>query len=419
MNRDWRLLWTASTVSGLGDGVFVAVLPLLAATMTSDPRLIAGITAWGTLPWLLTALPAGAIADRVDGRRSLIIVEVCQALLVGTLAVVSMAGAGTMAVLYAVAFALGTAETFAKVAVQKLVPAVVPPRRLEVANGQQNASLFTVKLFLGPPIGALLFSVSAALPLWLDAATFAVSVALVTRLRVRTRQVSGTRWSPIGDIREGVRWLARHRLLRTLTLLAGVANLANFMTVSTLVLFARDRLGLDEAGYGVLLGAMAVGGVLGSLVSGRIIARFGGRAVATATIFATPTAMLGVAFLAVDLVSMAALSTVSSCGASLWNVASASVRQRTVPSGLVGRVSSVGLMVSWGAQPVGALLGGLIAASSLGLAAPWIIAGALRLLAAVAALPALRTWPKAADDGSELGGLTADRPAAGSAPADR
>jgi MFS family permease len=399
------LLWTGSTISSLGDGVFVAVLPLLAVTMTSDPRLIAGVTAWGTLPWLLAALPAGAIMDRADGRPALILVQSCQALLVGTLAAASMLGARSMAALYAVAFALGTAETFAKVAVQKLIPAVVAPDRLEAANGQQNASMFTVQLFLGPPIGALLFSISAALPLWVDAATFAISVALMARLKVRTAQAVGSGWSPGADILAGVRWLARHRLLRTLTLLAGVANLANFMTVSTLVLFARQRLGLDEIGYGILLSAMAVGGVLGSLVSGRVIGRFGGRAVATATIFTTPAAMLGVAFLATDLPTMAALSTVTSCGASLWNVASASLRQRTVPSGLIGRVSSVGLMVAWGAQPIGAVLGGVIAASPLGIVGPWIVAGALRLLAATLAFPALRAWPEAKASGPGQAGL--------------
>lgn len=91
---------------------------------------------------------------------------------------------------------------------------------------------------------------------------------------------------------------------------------------------------------------------------------------------------------------MAALATVTSCGASLWNVASASLRQRSVPGGLIGRVSSVGLMVSWGALPIGAVLGGLIAASPAGIAAPWIVAGVLRLAAATLALPALRAWPE-------------------------
>lgn len=170
-----------------------------------------------------------------------------------------------------------------------------------------------------------------------------------------------------------------------------MANLANYLAMATLVLFAQQRLGLDELGYGTLVALMAVGGVAGSLLSQRIVARFGGRRVVTATIFATPCAMLGIGLLAHNLPTMAALATVSSFGASLWNVAAGSLRQRTVPSELLGRVSSAGLLVSWGAQPLGAVLGGL-AAGSLGLAAPWFIAGAIRLVAAIVALPALREW---------------------------
>jgi len=392
LGRDWRLLWTASAISTLGDGAFLAVLPLLALTMTTDPRLIAGVTAWGTLPWLLASLPAGAVVDRCDARRSMVLVQGVQALLVALLAAVTMLNAGHIALLYAVAFTLGVAETVAKIAAQKLIPAVVPAELLEQANGRQNASLFTAKEFLGPPLGTLLFWLAAPLPLWADVATFAVSAVLIARIAARTWQAApATRRSLRAEIGEGLRWLAGHRLLRTLSLLSGVANLANYMAMATLVLFARQRLGLTEVGYGLLVGVMAVGGIAGSLLSRRIVARFGGRAVVTATLFTTPLAMLGIGLLARDPLTLGLLATVSSFGASLWNVASGSLRQRTVPGDLLGRVSSAGLLLAWGVQPLGAVLGGLIA-GSFGLAAPWLCAGALRLLAAACALPTLREW---------------------------
>lgn len=393
MKRDWHLLWSASTISTLGDGALLAALPLLAATITTDPRLIAGVTAWGTLPWLLACLPAGALVDRSDPRRAMMRVQLAQAGLAGLLATLTLLGSRSMTTIYVLAFALGTAETFAKVAVQKLIPAIVAPSELERANGRQNASLFTIKQFLGPPLGAALFTVAAGLPFWLSAGTLVLSVALVARLAVTIEPVrSGLTLR--ADIAEGVRWLARHRLLRTVSILAGVANLANFMALATLILFARQRLGLDDLGYGLLVGAMAVGGIVGSLLSAAVTRHFGGRAVATATLFTTPAAMLGIGFLARDAVTMVVLSFVTSAGASLWNVAAGSMRQRTVPSGVMGRVSSAGLMMAWGAQPIGAVLGGLIAASPLGLAGPWIIAGLLRLAAAIMALPALKEWQR-------------------------
>jgi hypothetical protein len=156
---------------------------------------------------------------------------------------------------------------------------------------------------------------------------------------------------------------------------------------------------------------MAIGGIVGSFAAPSVVARFGGRATVVATLAATPPAMLGIGLLARDLPTVVAFSFVSSFGASLWNVASISLRQREVPSGLLGRVSSAGLMLSWGAQPIGAILGGLIAASPLGLTGPWIVAAALRLVTGVVALPALRTWPSASNvpDDRAPQGLAAGR----------
>jgi MFS family permease len=421
VNRDWRLLWAANGISSLGDGALLAALPLLAATLTRDPRLIAGVTAWGTLPWLLAALPAGALADRTDGRRLMSGAQLLQGVLVAVLAVLSMvhAGriAGEIAVVYAVAFAIGVAETAVKGAGQTLVPAIVPPEQLERANGRFGATQFAAEEFLGPPLGSLLFAVATPLPFWVDAATFAVSAMLVLRMRARRRPHR----APLGHlphlphlphrsvkVAEGLRWLARHPLLRVLSGLAAVANLANTMALSTLVLFATQRLHIGPGGYGLLLGAMAAGGVLGSLVSRVVIERLGGRAVVTTTVMLTPAAQLAIAFAGRDPVTVAVLAVVCSACASLWNVATMSLRQRLVPAELRGRVGNAGLALAWGAQPVGAVLGGLVA-GSFGLAAPWLLAGLLRLVTALAAMPALRRWPSAAAQRTEAAGATPSR----------
>jgi MFS family permease len=393
LGRDWRLLLTGSTISMLGDGMFVAALPLLAATMTSDPRLVAGTTAAGTLPWLIASLPAGALADRSDARRGIARVQWAQAGLVAVLAVVASVHAGRLLALYGIAFGLGVAETFVRASAQKLVPAVVPSAELERANGHQNASTFAAREFLGPPLGGLLFALATPLPFWIDAVSFSVSALLFVRMRARTNTATSTcaRRRLRGEIGEGLRWLLGHRLIRTLSGLAGVGNLCNYLAISTLVLFARDRLGLGNAGYGVLVGAMAIGGVAGALLSRRLVLRFGGRRIATTTIFTTPAAMIAIGVLGHDAVVVGALATITSFGASVWNVSVASLRQRTVPPELFGRVSSAGSLISWGTQPIGAILGGLLAAG-LGLGAPWIIGGIVRLGAAFAALQALREW---------------------------
>jgi MFS family permease len=391
--RDWRLLWTAGAISSLGDGALLAALPLLAATMTTDPRLIAGVTAWGTLPWLLAALPVGAVVDRLDPRLSLSRVQLVQALLAGGLAALTVVHAGGIIAVYAFAFALGLAETMAKVALQKMLPAVVDPEDLERANGRQNASLFANRQFLGQPLGALLFAIAAGLPLFADAASFVVSAALVLLIAPLAPMARPARRSLAREIRDGVQWLGSHRLIRTLAVLAGVANLANFMAMATFVLFVRSRLDVSDAAYGVVVALTGIGGVLGSLLSGRIVGRLGGRRTVTTTLFVTPTAMILLGLFARDIVTLTALASVTTFSASLWNVASSSLRQRTVPAELMGRVSSVGLLVSFGTQPIGALLGGLVA-GWWGLAAPWLVAGVVRLIAAVAALRPLASWPR-------------------------
>ncbi|MEV0272137.1 MFS transporter [Hamadaea sp. NPDC050747] len=388
--RDWRLLWSAGAISSLGDGAFLAALPLLASTMTTDPQLIAGVTAWGTLPWLLAALPAGALADRLDARRTLSFVQLAQALLIGALAVLVMLRSGGILAVYAVAFAVGLAETLAKVSGQRLLPVVVDPAGLEKANGRQNAALFANRQFLGQPLGAFLFSVAAGLPFWVDVASFLVSALLVRSLSRSAPGVADRR-ALRSEIAVGVRWLASHPLLRTLSLLAGVANLANFLAMATFVLFVRDRLGVSDAAYGVVVALTGVGGVLGSFLSARIVGRFGGRRTVLTTLFVTPTAMIVLGLYAHDIVTLTALASITTFSASLWNVAVMSLRQRTVPAELMGRVASVGLLLAFGTQPIGALLGGLVA-GWWGLAAPWIVAGVVRLVAAVASLRPLTRW---------------------------
>jgi Na+/melibiose symporter-like transporter len=328
----------------------------------------------------------------MDARQLRYRVQLVQALLVGALAALVTWQAASIVIVYAIAFGLGLAETMAKVAGQKLVPAVVAAQRLDVANGQHNAVTFSCQQLLGPALGALMFTVGMAVAFWADMLTFVASALLVWRIAVTRAPSTGRPVLTLrSQIAEGFRWLAANRLLRTLSLLSGAANLANFMAMATFVLFAKQRVGVSDAGYGVLVAMMAVGGILGSLLSSRIVRTLGGRVTVTLTIFATPLAMLGIGLFARDVVTLTLLAAVTSLGASLWNVASSSLRQRTVPAELLGRVSSVGLLLAWGTQPIGALLGGFIA-GSLGLAAPWLIGAGIRALAAIAALPALRQW---------------------------
>ena len=119
-------LWTASAVSNLGDGVTLVAGPLLAATLTRDPRLVAGLAVAQRLPWLLFSLVSGALVDRLDRRLLMVRVDAARCAAVGLLGVAVLADAVTLPLLYAVFFALGTAETLFDNASVSILPAVVP-----------------------------------------------------------------------------------------------------------------------------------------------------------------------------------------------------------------------------------------------------------------------------------------------------
>lgn len=384
VGRDWKLLWGASATSALGDGIFLAALPLLAATLTQDPKLIAGVTFFGTLPWLLASLPAGALADRYDNKTLLRRTLWTQAALMTTLATFHN---GHIALIYALAFAIGTAETLPRAVGQPLIKATVDDHLLERANGRLFASQAVALQFIGPPLGGALFALDAPLPFAANAATFAIAALLVTAMRTPRRTAPAK-----PKILEGLRWLKDHKALRAVTLVTATSNLCIAMTMATLVLFAQHRLGLTGAGFGAFLAALACGGVAGGLLADRILARCGEPNTVTATTVLIPLMWLGISQ-AHNLATVACFAVVSSASTAVWGVATAVLRQRAVPAELLGRVSSAQTLITWGVQPVGALLGGLIA-SAFGLITPWLVAVALRTAVGLLSIRTLRTqWP--------------------------
>jgi MFS family permease len=396
----WRLWW-ANTISSTGDGAFVAALPLLAVTVTRDPRLVSVVTAATFLPWLLLSLPAGAVVDRYDRATLMWRAQAVQAAVVTITAILAVVREADIEVLAAAGLLLGSAEVIFSNAAQAVLPALVPPELLPKANGSQQVSLTVGESFLGPPVGSLLFAAAAALPFGLDAGSFAGSAALLAALP-RTRPVPGHADGPEtarrprirAQIAEGLRWLAGHRLLRVIAVLLGIFNFANQMGQAILVLLATQTLHVSTRGFGLLLAASAVGSVVGGLVNPMLTRHTG-----LLPSLVLPALVVAGAFVGVGLapgpVVVAALLAGQGFSVTMWNVVTISLRQRIVPAHLLGRVNSVYRMLGWGLMPLGALAGGFVAHAA-GLRAPYIVAGVLCGLSVLAAFPLL---------------LAADRPA--------
>jgi predicted MFS family arabinose efflux permease len=388
----FRHLWSASLVSTLGDGALLSALPLLAASLTRDPRLISAVTVTGRLPWLTLALFGGVIVDRLDRHRLMLWAQAGQMLLVTLITLVVVLGLSRIWMLCVFAFAIGCGDVLFQGSSQALVPAIVGRDDLDAANGRLVAVEAVSHDFLGPPAGSVLFALAVAAPFGFDAVSFAISLLLIRRIKPPPRAVTAApRRAMLAEIGEGLRWLTRARLPRTLTLITAGGNFCEAMALSLLVLFARQVLGVGGVGYGVLLAAMAAGGVVGGIFSAKVVHRLGARTVAIAVEVISPAAWLAIAAFGRNMIVVVAMFTVFSLALSMWNVVSMSTRQRLVPNELLGRVVSASRMLAYGATPLGALAGGFVA-SEYGLIAPWLVGGVLSLLVAVVSLPSLWRW---------------------------
>ncbi|WP_138734695.1 MFS transporter [Modestobacter excelsi] len=377
----WRL-YAASAVSNLADGINLVALPLLAATLTRDPVQVAGLTSLAFLPWLLFALPAGAVVDRVDRKRAMAAANAVRALALGALAVTALTGTASLVVLYAVAFAVGVAETVYDSAARAMLPQVVRREQLDHGNGLLTTAEEASQGFIGAPLGSVLFALAVAAPLVTTAGGFLLAAVLVGGIAGahRPARPDGPRTTIRRDVAEGVGWLWRHRFLRGLTLVSASTSFTQSMTTGVLVLFALDTLHVGEAGYGLLLTAAGVGAVVGGLTAAPL-ARAVGR---TATLVAgsvLAAVTLGAMAFTDDGVVAGALFAGGTAGVLFWNVLTMSLRQALIPEELFGRVQGGYRTLVWGGIPLGALVGGVLA-DATSVPTVFAVAGAAELVLA-------------------------------------
>jgi MFS family permease len=380
-------------VSNVGDGMVAAAFPLLVASLTRDPVLVAGATLAGRLPWFLFALISGALVDRMDRRRVMVITDALRAVAVGALAWgVSMGDIGILPV-YLVAFGLGLSETFFDTAAEAFTPALVGVNDLPAANGRLQGLEWVSGSFVGPPVGAALFAVAASLPFFVDAASFFVAALLVALIPGAYRTDRSVTTTLRADIFSGLRWLWGQRVLRTLALMAGTTNFFTFGIVSIFVLYAQDILEVSDAVYGVLLASLGVGGLLGAVVGPRMVKRIGSGNTLRLSVGIQIIALIAFALTSNGWIA-GFLMAVFGTQITWWNVVAVSLRQELTPDEMRGRVAGGSRLLTWGSMPLGALFGGAVAAA-VGLRGPFFAAAA----AFMAML--LLTWTVVANESIE------------------
>src|SRR5829696_365518 len=371
----WKL-WSASAASNLADGVFWIAFPLLAVRLTDSPVLIAGVAVVGRLPWIVFVLVAGALADRLDRRRTMVGVSLLRTVIALVIGAAVVSGMDSLILLYVAAFVLGVGETLFDTAAQSVMPSIVERDDLSKANGRLYAVELTMNQFVGPPLGGLLAGVAIALAFVGSAAAFAVAAVALALLSGSFKPAArAERTSVVADIREGLAYLWHHRLLRTLAIMVGTMNLANAAAFSIFVLYAVSPgpMGLDEFGFGILMTTLAIGSLVGSFLVERVERWLGRARLLTITVVCTAVTV-AVPGLTTNAWIVGASFAVSGFGIVLWNVVTVSLRQRIVPDALLGRLNASYRLLAWGSQPIGALLGGILG-EALGLRAVFLVAG--------------------------------------------
>ncbi|GAB2664147.1 MFS transporter [Kribbella swartbergensis] len=388
LGPDFRKIWPAALISNLGDGAMLAAGPLLVASITREPLAVGAAAFVQQLPWLLFALFSGALVDRLDRRLMIVAADVFRATVLGALGIAVLLGTSPLWAIYVALFLLGTAETLADNASGALLVSAVPKEHLGKANARLFASGTLLQQLGGPPLGALLFAVGAGVPLVFDAVTFAAAAALIARVAVRPPlpEPAGTAlWT---EVRDGIRWLWAHAGVRTLACSILVMNITFCAAFATWVLFARERLGLSETQFGLLVSVGAVGGLLGMPVYHLLEPRVGSLTLLRAGLVIETAVHLILALTRSPWVAGATMA-VFGVHAVVWGIVSTTARQLATPEPLMGRVNSVYLLASVGGAAIGSGLGGVLA-QNFGLAAPFASAFVGMVLMTAAAWRPLR-----------------------------
>jgi len=400
-NRDFLLLWGGQAVSRLGSRVSDLALPLLVLALTRSPAQAGLVAATQSLPYLLLGLPAGALVDRWDRKRVMILCDIARCLAYGSIPLAYLLGWLGMPQLYAVALAAGMALVFFDAAELASLPRVVPTNQLTRAAGL-NATAESAAYLLGPGLAGVLIGLAratvagAVVAYLVDSLSYLASVLSLGLMRVpfvadrtETPRASLSLRGLGGEIAQGVRFLWAHPRLRAISLLSMSVNLLDGPLALAVIVLARDDLHATPPTIGLIFSLAAVGELLGSLVAPWIGAR-----VRTGHVVIGAVALWA---LAMPIEALAASPLVLIAGAALadmaipiYNVAQVSYRLSMIPDALQGRVNSAYRLPSYGSELLGTAAGGLL----IGLLGPrpvlWIIAAGLVLTTLAASLTSLR-----------------------------
>src|SRR5579872_481938 len=383
-NRDYMLLWSGQMVSNMGSQVSQLAFPLFILLLTHSPVQAGLAGALRALPYLIFSLPAGALIDRWDRKRVMILCDTGRALALGSIPVALAFGILTVAQLFIVSFIEGALFVFFNIAEVACLPRVVLKEQLPAANAQ-NLATEGITTLVGPPLSGVLYSIAYTLPFLADAISYIISVLSLFFIRTKFQEERvATRRSLWVEIKEGLSWLWHQPIIRFMAILTGGNNLFSAGFVLVIIVLAQ-HMHASPFTIGLIFAIGGIGGIVGAIIAPPLQKRFsfGQVIIGTSWLFGLFTLLYVFAPNPLILGIITALIFISGPA---YNVVSVSYRLMLIPDELQGRVNSAFRLIAFCGQPLGLAVTGVLLQSINAIPTVLIMATGLLALALMATL---------------------------------
>jgi len=385
VSSDFRKFWIGQTISNLGSSFTQWAVPLLVYQLTHSAVNLGIATAATFLPYLLFGLVIGAWMDRVDRKRAMIALDSLNALVILSIPLVAQFGHLNVWWIYGVTFIQSTIFIAFSSGEFAAIPSLVSTDDLVTANGRIQAT-YSAAQVAGPLLaGALISFFPLTWVMAFDAGSFAISSLSLLLVRASFNTPSDTPKEPatiLHDVREGLRYVLGHPVLRNISLMMALINFVTGTTWAQLVLFADERLGASRREIGVLFAAGSAGVVVTGLLAGRLRRRFSFTTLAMSSLMLMGGLIVVFAGMRWFWVALPIWAAQSGLGI-LFNINTGSLRQAIVPNQLLGRVLSIAGVLAWSAIPAGALVGGWVISATGNVALVYGVIGIITIGIAV------------------------------------
>ena len=393
-----RLAWS-NLLAQSAEQLSLAAVPIVAVLLLqAGPGEIGLLASIQSLPFLLLSMPLGLLADRTSRTRLMALAETLRALALLLLLALIVTGNVSITALAIIGFMAAVGTVAFSVAAPSLVPALVQVEGLAQANGRLELAR-SAAFAAGPALAGALIAWTGASAAFVLSGMLSVAAVLCLRgIAEPARAVIPAR-HPLLELQDGAKWVWQSDLLRPMMFCSIAWNISWFMLQAAYVPYAIHDLGLDASGVGITLALYGVGMIVGALLAPRVVRALPfGQAILLGPYFSVLAAVTMALTLLWPQGWLAGLSYFFfGAGPIIWTITSTTLRQTVTPRAMIGRVTSINIVVSTGARPLGAALGGVVGVSFPVSVSLWCVVLGFGLQAIIISASKIRTLKRLPD----------------------